>query len=127
MTYLLKVSGVQGVSVASAGVSWEEHGNPVHRGTRRVLAEHGIPLVPHTATALERADYDRYDLFVCADELCERKLNGILGRSDKTKTLLSYAGENRDVADPWYTGDFDATYEDCLLGLTALLQTLKEE
>ena len=112
--------------IASAATSTEEIGNPVYPPARRKLAEHGIGCTGHAARQLRRSDYARYDLLIGMDWANLRNMNRIC-RGDpegKIHLLLDYTGQRRDVADPWYTGDFEATWRDVLAGCTALLQTL---
>ncbi len=107
--------------IASCAVSAEEVGNPVYPPAKRELAGHGISCEGKTARRITLADYDAYDLIVAMDRSNMRLLNRILGPSkmDKVRMLL-----DRDVADPWYTGDFATTYEDIVRGCEALLHLL---
>ena len=117
-------------NIASAGTSYEEIGNPVHYGTARILDRLGISYSHKRATHLEKSDYDKYDYLVCMDNMNVRNTLRIVGNDDGNKVyrLLEFAGLDRDVADPWYTGDFDATYKDVFLGCKYLLEKiLKEE
>ena len=112
--------------IESAATSREEIGNGPHRGTIRKMQEVGIPILPHRARQVTKQDYDHYDLLIIMDA---ENLWGIrrLIRDDpenKIHMLLEYTGENRNVADPWYTGDFDTTYDDVSRGCRALLETL---
>ncbi|MCM1333787.1 MAG: low molecular weight phosphotyrosine protein phosphatase [Bacteroides sp.] len=113
-------------SAASRATSTEELGNPVHRGTAKKLAEHGISAATHRAIQLKRSDYGEYDLLLCMDSANVRNTLRIVGADadGKVRKLLEYAGESGDIADPWYTGDFDETYDDVLRGCTALLDFL---
>lgn len=129
MRDLIERAGLQGrIMVDSAATSSEEIGNPVHRGTRRALAEHGVACGNHRARRVKREDYDACDLVVGMDEANMRSLNRLFDGDPegKLRKLLEYAGENRDVADPWYTGDFETTYQDVLAGCTGLLQHVKQ-
>lgn len=112
--------------IESAATSREEIGNGPHRGTIRKMQEVGIPVLPHRARQVTKQDYDHYDLLIIMDA---ENLWGIrhIIRDDpenKIHMLLAYTGEDRDVADPWYTGDFDTTYDDVSRGCKALLETL---
>ncbi len=112
--------------IESAATSREEIGNGPHRGTIRKMQEVGIPVLPHRARQVTKQDYDHYDLLIIMDA---ENLWGIrrIIRDDpanKIHMLLEYTGEDRDVADPWYTGDFDTTYDDVSRGCKALLETL---
>jgi len=109
--------------VASAATSTEEIGNPVYPPARRELAAHGIPCTGHAARQLTRADYDRYDLLIGMDSANIRNMLRICGGDPEGKIhrLLDYTARPGDVADPWYTGDFSATWRDVLEGCTAIL------
>lgn len=113
-------------SADSRATSTEELGNPVHRGTARKLSEHGISAAAHRAEQLQRSDYEKYDLLICMDSANVRNTLRIVGadREGKVHKLLEYAGEGGDIADPWYTGNFDDTYEDVLRGCEGLLEVL---
>ena len=113
-------------AIASAAAHDDEIGSPVHPGTRRMLEAAGISCEGKTARRLRRADADEWDLFVGMDEANMRDLRLQLGRGaeGRCRKLLEFAGSDRDVADPWYTGDFDATYDDVLAGCTGLLAWL---
>ena len=117
------------ISVASAATSTEELGNPVHPGTRRKLSEHGISCAGKTARQINRRDYEEYDLIVGMDEYNLRNMRRMLGGDPEGKLvkLLAFCGETRDVADPWYTSDFEQTWQDVLRGCTALLNELFPE
>lgn len=115
--------------VDSVATSREEIGNNVHRGTRRKLAEVGIPCSDHYATQITKADYDKYDYLIVMDTANIRELKWIIPSDPEGKVsmLLDYAGrEGESIADPWYTGDFDETYEDVLAGCEGLLEYFKE-
>ena len=111
-------------TVASAATSREEIGNPPHWGTVQKLREEGIPVVPHRAVQMTREDYDRYDYLIGMDTANIRNMNRIAGGDPGKKIykLLSFIGSDRDVADPWYTDDFEATYRDVSRGCEALLR-----
>ncbi len=111
-------------TVASAATSREEIGNPPHHGTVAKLREEGIPVVPHRAVQMTRAYYDKYDYLVGMDEANVRNMIRIAGGDPDGKIykLLNFVGSDRDVADPWYTGDFDATFRDVSAGCRALLE-----
>ena len=112
--------------IASAATSTEEIGSPVYPNARRKLAEHGIDCSGKTARQLTKEDYSRYDLLIGMDSANLRNMLRICGGDPdgKIRLLLDYIGEHRDVADPWYTRDFEATWRDVLSGCTALLQQL---
>lgn len=114
--------------IESAAVSTEEIGNPIYPPAQRTLRQHGVPFTDHRARQVTRRDYDCYDLLICMDSYNIRWLNRIIPNGDpddKVHLLMEYAGSVRDVADPWYTGDFEATWRDCLDGCTALLNILQ--
>lgn len=113
--------------IESAATSTEEIGNPVHPGTASMLREHGIGgFEGKRARQLTRADYDAFDLIVGMDAANMRNMARMLGAdpAGKVRKLLEFAGSSRDVADPWYTGDFDTTYADVLAGCEGLLAHL---
>lgn len=114
--------------IASAATSTEELGNPVYPPARRKLAEHGIACGGKTAVQMKKSDYDKYDYIIAMDNMNLRNILRIV-RNDpeqKISLLLSFTGENRSVADPWYSGDFDAAYRDIDKGCRALLNKLTE-
>ena len=113
--------------IASAATSTEEIGNPVYPPARRKLAEHGISCEGKYARQLTRRDYDYYDLLIGMDRYNLRNMERICGGDPEGKihSLMEYVGrKGQDVGDPWYTGDFDATWRDCLNGCKALLNIL---
>lgn len=113
--------------IASAATSTEEIGNGVYPPARRKLAEHGISCDGKRARQLTQRDYDHYDLLICMDEYNLRNMHCMLGGdpADKMHLLLDYTDRPGEVADPWYTGNFDRTYEDILEGCTCLLERLE--
>lgn len=112
--------------IASAATSTEELGNPVYPPARRKLAEHGIACAGKTARQLTKSDYRHYDLLIGMDEYNIRNMRRMCGGDPegKIRLLLDYTSCPRDVADPWYTGDFTATWDDCLNGCRCLLENL---
>ena len=112
--------------IASAATSTEEIGNPVYPPARRKLAEHGIRCDGKTARQLRRSDYDHYDLLIGMDQYNLRNMQRMCGGDPdgKIHLLLDYTNRPGDVADPWYTDNFDATWRDCLEGCTGLLETI---
>lgn len=110
--------------IESAATSTEEIGNPVYPPARRKLAEHGIACSGHAARQLRRSDYDKFDLLIGMDSWNIRNTNAICGGDPEHKIvrLLDLTKRPGDVADPWYTDDFDATWRDCLEGCEALLK-----
>ena len=127
MKDLVKKAGrVNEFEIESAAVSAEELGNPVYPPARRELAAHGITCNGKTARQMTRADYDRFDLLVCMDRSNLRRMERICcgDPEGKMSLLLAHTGHPGDVADPWYTGDFSATWRDVLSGCTALLEKI---
>ena len=113
--------------IASAATSREEIGNPVHYGTRNKLAQLGISVAGKHAVQVTKHDYEHYDLLLVMDSNNIRNLRRVIGEDTQNKVhlLLDYTerkGEN--IADPWYTGDFDVTYNDIMEGLAGLLEQL---
>ena len=124
MTYLIKERHLEDdFYIYSAATSREEIGNGPHYGTVSKLRQVGIPVVPHRAVQMTKEDYDNYDYLVGMDTANIRNMNRIAGGDpdEKIYKLLSFANISRDVADPWYTGDFDATYNDVMTGCQAML------
>ena len=125
MTHLVKEAGLEReFLIASAATSREEIGNPVHYGTRQKLREVGVALIPHRAVQVTKQDYEKYDLLIGMDQWNIHNIERITGRDrdEKIHLLLSFAGESGDIADPWYTGNFDETYRDVLRGCQGLLE-----
>lgn len=123
---MLKDRGLEGkYEVSSAAVSCEEIGNPVYPPARAVLAEHGISCRGKTARRITEDDYYDADLIIAMDSSNLRYLSRFLPANDKTHLLLSFAGESRDVADPWYTDDFETCFDDIVCGCSALLDWLE--
>ena len=114
--------------IESAATSTEEIGNSVYPPAQRKLAEHGISCKGKTARQMRRADYDRFDLLIGMDEWNIRNMNAICGGDPEGKIhkLLDYTDRKGDVADPWYTGDFDATWRDVTEGCRCLLNTIQD-
>ena len=112
--------------IDSAATSREEIGNGIHYGTVGKLRQMGIPVLPHRARQMTKADYEYYDYLIGMDTANIRNMQRIAGGDpdDKIYKMLSFAGSGRDVADPWYTGDFDATYRDISEGMTGFFKFL---
>ena len=112
--------------IASSATSYEEIGNPVHYGTKAVLDRLGISSKGKSAVHLERSDYDKYDYLICMDNANVRNALRILGDDSLGKVckLLKFTGLDSDVADPWYTGNFEDTYRDVVKGCRALLKAI---
>ncbi len=113
--------------IKSAATSTEEIGNPVHYGTRQVLQKYNIDFSTKRAVQITFEDYEKYDYIIGMDSYNITNMKRIFGedRDNKISLLLDYTNNPRDVADPWYTGDFRATEEDILNGCQALLKRLK--
>ncbi len=111
-------------NIASAATSYEEIGNPVHRGTAKILDRLGISYRDKRAIHLEKSDYEKYDYLICMDSMNVLNTLRIVGddKENKVHKLLEFASSDKDVADPWYTGNFDITYEDVLAGCKGLLK-----
>ena len=127
MKDLIAKSGLEErFQVESAAVSAEELGNPVYPPARRELAAHGISCTEKTARQMTRADYEHFDYLVCMDRSNLRRMEQICGGdpAQKMSLLLDHTTRPGDVADPWYTGDFSATWRDVLDGCTALLEKI---
>lgn len=115
--------------VDSAATSTEEIGNPVHRGTREKLRQAGISCQGHQAKQMTKTDYSTYDYIVAMDSWNIRNIHRITGGDPQRKIfkLLDFTGSGQDVADPWYTGDFEATWRDVTAGCHALLKHILKE
>ncbi len=112
--------------VASAATSTEEIGNAVHPGTRKVLNGLGIQADGKRAVQMTKRDYKEYDYIVAMDQKNVTNMYRIIGMDseEKVRRLLDYTSTPRDIADPWYTGDFDKTYEDIYKGCEELLKVI---
>ena len=129
MTHLIKQKGLEGkFEIASAATSREEIGNPPHYGTVSKLREKGISVIPHRAVQMTREDYIYYDYLIGMDSANIRNMQRIAGGDSEEKIykLLTFAGIERDVADPWYTGDFEQTYQDVRAGCKAFLEKIEK-
>lgn len=113
--------------IESAATSTEEIGNEVYPPAKRKLAEHGISCKGKTARQMTRSDYQRFDLLIGMDDWNIRNMTRIAGGNPEGKIhkLLDYTARKGDVADPWYTGDFDATWRDVTEGCGELLKSLE--
>ena len=121
-----KAGLAQRFTVASAATSREEIGNPVYPPAREILAQHGISCDGKRAVQLTRADYEKYDYLIGMDSANMRNMKHMLGGDPDGKMykLMSFAGSDRDVADPWYTRNFEVTYRDVEEGCKGLLAFL---
>ena len=123
---LAQAKGIQ-VYAESAAVSTEEIGNPIYPPAQRSLRQHGIPFDPgKRARQVTRRDYDRFDRIICMDASNLRLIRRIIPDDPEGKIhlMMSYTGIGRDVADPWYTGDFETTFQDLLEACEAMLALL---
>lgn len=124
---MVKKRGIeQEFFISSAATSAEEIGNGVHRGTREKLKQYGISTEGKYAVQLKKQDYQKYDYILAMDKQNVKNIQKIIEGDSQNKVhlLLSYAEKNRDIADPWYTGDFDKTYDDIVEGCNAFLNKL---
>lgn len=127
MKDLVKKAGRQNEFLLdSSATSTEEIGNGIYPPAKRKLIEKGVPFTEHYARQIKKAEYDDWDLFICMDGANVRNLMRIFenDKKNKVKKLLDYTGHGGDVADPWYTGNFENTYLDVLEGCMKLLETL---
>ena len=117
------------IYIESAATSTEELGNGMHRGTVTKLRQENIPFTNHRARQITAQDYNNFDYLIGMDTANIRNMNRIVGSDPEGKIykLLSFAGSGRDVADPWYTGDFATTYDDVLAGCKGLLEQIIRE
>lgn len=115
--------------IDSRATSTEELGNPPHRGIIRKMREESIPVLPHRAVQITWEDYVRSDYIIGMDAWNMKNLNRMLKGDPEHKLhkFLTFAGSDRDIADPWYTGDFDKTYEDVVEGCEGFLEYLREK
>ncbi|MBQ3301596.1 MAG: low molecular weight phosphotyrosine protein phosphatase [Eggerthellaceae bacterium] len=113
--------------IDSAATTNEEIGNPIYPPARAELKKQGVPVISHRARRIRADEAREWDYIVCMDEENMRHLRRILGHDHlgRVSKLMSYVGEQRDVADPWYTGDFETTYRDVVRGCTALLSAIE--
>lgn len=131
--YMLKSKlaerGNTSVEVASAATSNEEAGNPVYPPAKALLKSKGIDCSEKRARQLQKSDGNKFDLFICMDSRNLRHARAILGEAHAHKCvkLLSFVHSDADVADPWYTRDFETCYDDIERGLDALMETLPKE
>lgn len=125
-THIVKERKIENqFEIFSAGTSREEIGNPVHYGTVNKLKELNIPVVPHRAVQMTKEDLEYYDYIIAMDDNNIRNIERIIGgKSEKVKKILSFTGSIADIANPWYTGDFDKTYADIKNGLNAFLEKI---
>ena len=113
--------------IASAATSTEEIGNDIYPPAKRILFHKGIKFDSRRARQITRKDYDYYDFIIAMDENNLRNLRKMLGEDTKNKIslMMSYTGKHRNVADPWYTGDFETTYRDLIEGCEGFLKAIR--
>lgn len=129
-TYLVRQAHLEDMFyINSAATSREEIGNPPHYGTVNRLKQAGIPVVAHRAVQMTKKDYAKYDYLIGMDSANIRNMNRIAGGDPDKKIykMLFFAGSDEDVADPWYTGDFEETYHDVMTGCKGLLRVITDK
>jgi len=129
MKELVRHDGLENeIQIESAAATTEEIGNDIYPPAKRKLTEKGIPFQLRHARIITRRDYEDFDMIIGMDEENLWDMRRIFGRdhNGKISLLMDWAGISRDVADPWYTGNFEATYEDLITGCTSLLNKIKE-
>lgn len=116
------------IHVESAAMHRDELGSDIHWGTREILDRYHIPHAPRQAHLAKKVDYDRFDYIIGMDRYNMRDMLRLFSNdpNHKCSLLMDWVGTSRDVADPWYTGDFDTTYNDVDAGCSALLEHLKQ-
>ena len=126
MKDLLAKAGITDVSVESAALRTDEIGNDIHYGTRGILVKYGIPFTHRAAWQLTAAKVSEYDMVVGMDAYNMADLKRLVYPEDMGKVfkMLELTGSSRDVADPWFTGNFEETYEDVLSGCIAILESI---
>lgn len=126
MKDLLAKAGISDVTVESAALRTDEIGNDIHHGTRSILVKYGIPFGPRAAWQITAAKASEYDVIVGMDAYNMADLKRLVYPEDMAKVckMLELTGSPRDVADPWFTGDFETTYADVLAGCNALLERI---
>lgn len=127
---MVKKRGIEDkFEIASAATSREEIGNPVHHGTRNKLAPLGISVAGKTAVQMTKKDYEYYDYIIIMDENNRRNALRLLGKKEapKISRLLDFTDKTGDIADPWYTGNFDETFDDIKRGCQGLLAFLERQ
>ena len=129
MKDLVAKSGLEDkFEITSGAVSDEEWFNPIYPPAQRKLREKGVPFGKHSAHKISRAEFDAQDLVVVMDRSNLRWLSRIVGEDamkGKVRMMMDFAGVSRDVADPWYTGDFEQTYQDVLAGCKGIIEEFK--
>ena len=126
---LSQANALDEFEVDSAAVSRDELGHPVYPGTCSVLAQHNIPVREHYSRQITAEEYDHWDYIVLMDAKNAQRIRSIIPHDPdkKISMMMSWAGKDRDVKDPWYTGDFESCYDDISEALTGLMQELGVE
>ncbi len=127
---MVKKKGIENrFYISSAATSYEEIGNDMHYGAKDKLDEMGIPYTKHKARRIEKQDYEKYDYIIGMEERNIQNIIRIVGNDKENKVyrLLDFSKNPRDIADPWYTGNFTVTYNDIVEGCTGFLDYLKRE
>lgn len=127
---MVKKAGIEkDFEIRSAATSTEETGNPVYPPARRILAEHGISCEGKTAVQMTKADYACYDYIIAMDRSNLRNMKRFVGDDEQKRVslMMDYTNRQGDVADPWYTGDFETTWNDICEGCEGLLEAIEEE
>ena len=127
MKDIVKKEGLENeFEITSGAVSDEEWFNPIYPPAQRKLREKGVPFGHHSAHKISKAEFDAQDIVIVMDRSNLRWLTRIVGDlQDKVHMMMEYAGQSRDVADPWYIGDFEQTYQDVLAGCKGLLEQIR--
>ena len=126
---MIKKEGIEEIYIDSAATSSEEIGNSIHYGTRNKLKEMNIDYGNHLARQITKQDYEKVDYIIGMEDRNIKGIKRIVGEDTENKIyrLLDFSKNPRDIADPWYTGNFDKTYDDIVEGLEAFLYYLKNE
>lgn len=131
LKHMVRKQGIEAnFYINSAATTREEEGNGVHHGTRRKLAQEGIPCSEHRATLITKADYDKYDYLILMDTINQREIKWTIKEDPEQKIhmLLDFTErKGQSIADPYYTGDFEATFRDVVEGCEGLLQYLEND
>ncbi len=122
MSKMIKQRGLDGqIEVASSATSFEEIGNPIYPPAQRKLRSEGVEVLPHRAVRLTPKDAREFDYIVGMEQRNVRAIKQIVGEQDNVFRLLDFSSNPRDIADPWWTGNFDVTYDDIVEGCKCLL------
>ena len=126
MKDIVRRNGMEGMfEIDSCATSREEIGNDMYPPAKRKLTEKGVSFARRKARQITAEDIEAYDYLICMDKNNMRNLKRMFGdKAEKVRMLMQLVGEERDVADPWYTGDFEATYDDVVRGCTALFKEI---